>query len=47
VIAVAECIDRSNYKRSHGEIGMVPPVEYEQWYYSENPVIETTKNQKN
>ena len=42
-IAVAEYIDWFNHRRLHGEIGMVPPVEYEQQYYSENPVMKTTK----
>jgi len=28
-IAVAEYIDWSNHRRLHGEIGLVPPVEYE------------------
>jgi putative transposase len=42
-IAVAEYIDWFNHRRLHGEIGMVPPVEYEQQYYSENPVMKSTK----
>ena len=45
-IAVAEYIDWFNHRRLHGEIGMVPPVEYELQYYSENPVIETTKTRE-
>ena len=37
-IAVAEYIDWFNHRRVHGEIGMVPPVEFEDVYYHENPV---------
>jgi len=28
-IAVAECIDWFNFRRLHGEIGLIPPVEFE------------------
>jgi transposase InsO family protein len=42
----AEHIDWFNHRRLHGGIGMVPPVEYEQQYYSENPVIKTTKTRE-
>ncbi|MGZ4517757.1 MAG: IS3 family transposase [Mycobacteriaceae bacterium] len=43
-ITVAEYIEWFNHRRLHGEIGMVPPVEYEQQqYYSENPVMKSTK----
>ena len=28
-IAVAEYIDWFNFRRLHGEIGLIPPVEYE------------------
>ena len=45
-IAVAECIDWFNHRRLHGEIGMVPPVEHEQRYYSKNPVMKTTKTRE-
>ncbi|TFE79340.1 IS3 family transposase [Micrococcus yunnanensis] len=31
-IAVAEYIDWFNHRRVHGEIGMVPPVEFEDVY---------------
>lgn len=31
-IAIAEYIDWFNHQRLHGEIGLVPPVEYEQAY---------------
>jgi len=33
-IAIAEYIDWFNYRRLHGEIGLVPPVEYETTHYS-------------
>jgi len=33
-IAVAEYIDWFNFRRLHGEIGLVPPVEYETMYRS-------------
>ena len=33
-IAVAEYIDWFNFRRLHGEIGLVPPVEYEEFYQS-------------
>ena len=32
-IAVAEYIDWFNHRRLHGEIGLVPPAEYEHTYY--------------
>lgn len=32
-IAVAEYVDWYNHRRLHGEIGHVPPVEYEQTYW--------------
>ena len=31
-VAVAEYIDWFNYRRLHGQIGLVPPVEYETTY---------------
>ena len=37
-IAVAEYVDWFNHRRVHGEIGMVPPVEFEDVYHHENPV---------
>ncbi|PNL16820.1 IS3 family transposase [Micrococcus sp. FDAARGOS_333] len=37
-IAVAEYIDWFNHRRVHGEIGLVPPVEFEDVYHHENPV---------
>jgi hypothetical protein len=33
-VAVAEYIDWFNFRRLHGEIGLVPPVEYEQSHRS-------------
>ncbi len=46
-IAVAEYVDWYNHRRLHGEIGLVPPVEYEQQHwasqqaqdYREEPVL--------
>ena len=38
-IAVAEYIDWFNHRRLHGEIGHVPPAEYEANHYSEIPVL--------
>ena len=37
-IAVAEYIDWFNHRRLHGEIGLVPPVEFEDDHYRHNPV---------
>ena len=37
-IAVAEYIDWFNHRRLHGEIRLVPPVEFEDVYHHENPV---------
>lgn len=36
-IAVAEYIDWFNHRRLHGEIGLIPPAEYEETYYRHNP----------
>ena len=36
-IAVAEYIDWFNHRRLHGEIGLIPPAEYEDTYYRHNP----------
>ncbi len=33
-IAVAEYIDWFNFRRLHGEIGLIPPVEYETQHHS-------------
>ena len=40
-IAVAEYIDWFNHRRLHGEIGLVPPVEFEEQHYRHNPVATT------
>jgi putative transposase len=40
-IAVAEYIDWFNHRRLHGEIGLVPPVEFEQHHYRHNPAPTT------
>jgi putative transposase len=40
-IAVAEYIDWFNHRRLHGEIGLVPPAEYEETYYRQNPAPTT------
>lgn len=34
-IAVAEYIDWFNHRRLHGEIGLVPPVEFEADFYQQ------------
>jgi putative transposase len=36
-IAVAEYIDWFNHRRLHGEIGLIPPAEYEDTHYRHNP----------
>ena len=40
-IAVAEYIDWFNHRRLHGEIGLVPPVEFEDQHYRQNKVPTT------
>ena len=35
-IAVAEYIDWFNHRRLHGEIGLIPPAEYEDKHYRHN-----------
>jgi putative transposase len=40
-IAVAEYIDWFNHRRLHGEIGLVPPVEFEDNHYRHNPAPTT------
>ena len=35
-IAVAEYIDWFNHRRLHGEIGLVPPVEFEDQHYAQD-----------
>lgn len=43
-LATAEYVDWYNHRRLHGEIGHVPPVEYETTYYTEltKPQVTTT-----
>ena len=36
-LAVAEYLDWFNHRRLHGEIGLIPPAEYEETYYRHNP----------
>ena len=36
-IAVAEYIDWFNHRRLHGELGLIPPAEYEDTYYCHDP----------
>nr|WP_249145388.1 IS3 family transposase [Gordonia sp. SCSIO 19800] len=43
-IAVAEYIDWFNHRRLHGEIGHVPPVEYEDAYWSTHTVTSYREN---
>jgi putative transposase len=40
-IAVAEYIDWFNHRRLHGEIGLVPPVEFEEEHYRQDPAPTT------
>ena len=40
-IAVAEYLDWYNHRRLHGEIGTIPPVEFEDDYYRTNPAPAT------
>jgi putative transposase len=40
-IATAEYIDWFNHRRLHGEIALVPPVEFEDTYYRQNPAPTT------
>jgi putative transposase len=42
-IAVAEYIDWFNHRRLHGEIGLVPPAEYEELHYRHNPAPTTVE----
>lgn len=40
-IAVAEYIDWFNHRRLHGELGLIPPAEFEDTYYRNNPAPTT------
>ncbi|MFI6428626.1 IS3 family transposase [Promicromonospora sp. NPDC050880] len=40
-LAIAEYIDWFNHHRLHGEIGLVPPTEFEEAYYRHNPAPTT------
>jgi putative transposase len=40
-IATAEYLDWFNHRRLHGEIGHIPPVEYETNHYAANPASST------
>jgi putative transposase len=42
-IATAEYIDWFNHRRLHGEIGTIPPAEYEANHYSQNPATTTVE----
>jgi putative transposase len=42
-IATAEYLDWFNHRRLHGEIGTIPPAEYEANYYSQNPAATTVE----
>jgi putative transposase len=42
-IAVAEYIDWFNHRRLHGEIGLVPPAEFETEHYRHNPAPATVE----
>ncbi len=43
-IAVAEYIDWFNHRRLHGELGLVPPAEYETTYWAAQPDQHYRKN---
>ncbi len=43
-IAVAEYVDWYNHRRLHGEIGLVPPAEYETNHWATQPVKHYRKN---
>lgn len=42
-IATVEYVEWFNHRRLHGELGMVPPVEYEQDHYRHNPAPATVE----
>ncbi|WP_413805787.1 integrase core domain-containing protein [Streptomyces sp. OE57] len=39
-LTTAEWVDWYNHRRLHGEIGHVPPVEYEASYYTESTKLQ-------
>jgi putative transposase len=41
-LATAEWVDWYNHRRLHGEIGHVPPAEYEAAYYRQQPNLQVT-----
>jgi transposase InsO family protein len=43
-IAVAEYVDWFNHRRLHGELGLVPPTEYEATYWASQPDSHYRKN---
>ena len=43
-IAVAEYVDWFNHRRLHGEIGLVPPAEYETTHWARQPTRITPEN---
>ncbi|WP_438874360.1 integrase core domain-containing protein [Streptomyces griseoloalbus] len=43
-LATAEYVDWDNHRRLHGEIGHVPPVEYETNHYLANTKPQVTTN---
>ncbi|MFC4243541.1 IS3 family transposase [Gryllotalpicola reticulitermitis] len=44
-IATAEWVDWYNHRRLHGEIGLVPPAEYETAYWAEYPVASYARDE--
>ena len=43
-IAVAEYVDWYNYRRLHGEIGLIPPAEFEANHWATQPATHYRKN---
>lgn len=41
-VAVMEYIDWYNHRRLHGEIGLIPPAEYEALHHDTQPARQTT-----
>lgn len=44
-IATAEWVDWYNHRRLHGEIGLVPPAEYESAYWDEHPAARYARSE--